>query len=222
VDVSRVRFIPPALATLRPSPPTANGWQFELKFDGFRAQIHKAGLAAALFGKNGGDLTTRFPTIAASVITLPVRSCIIDGELIAAGAEGQPDFLALLHRHAPVCVYAFDLMELDGHDLRERPLEKRRAQLKRLLGRGKSNLLRYSDSFPDAGTLLAECARLGLEGIVAKRKDAPYRSGSRAGWIKVKTEQWKAANQYRAKLFEKKGRGEGGILSSPLCDQNKM
>jgi bifunctional non-homologous end joining protein LigD len=118
-------------------------WQFEVKFDGFRGQLHKVGLAGTIYGKNGGDLTRRFPTIAAAVLALPTRSCIIDGELIAAGAEGQPDFLALLQgRHVPVCVYAFDVMELDGRDLRNQPLEKRRAQLKRLLGRGKSDLLR--------------------------------------------------------------------------------
>jgi bifunctional non-homologous end joining protein LigD len=100
-------------------------------------------------------------------------------------------------------VYAFDLIELQGRDLRDQPLEKRRVQLKRLLARSKSDLLGYSDSFPDAGVLLAKCVRLGLEGIVCKRKDAPYRSGTRSGWIKVKTEQWKAENRYRAKLFEK-------------------
>jgi bifunctional non-homologous end joining protein LigD len=133
---------------------------------------------------------------------MPVRSCIIDGELIAAGAYGEPDFLALLRGKAPVCVYAFDFLELDGLDLREDPLEKRRARLKRVLARSKGKLLRFSDSFSDAGVLLAECARLGLEGVVCKRKDAPYRSGLRAGWVKVKTEQWKAANRYRAKLFE--------------------
>jgi bifunctional non-homologous end joining protein LigD len=155
-------------------------------------------------GKNGGDFTVRFPTIAAAVITLPVRSCIIDGEMIAAGAHGQPDFLALLHgRHVPVCVYAFDLLELDGQDLRELTLEQRRARLKRLLARSKGKLLRYSDSFPDPVVLLAECIRLGLEGIVCKRKDAPYRSGARSGWVKVKTAEWKAVNRYRAKLFEK-------------------
>jgi hypothetical protein len=85
-------------------------------------------------------------------------------------------------------------------------VEQRRAQLKRLLNRNKGNLIRYSGSFPDAIVLLAECIRLGLEGIVAKRKDAPYRSGPRSGWIKVKTEQWKTANKYRAKLFEKSAR----------------
>ena len=69
------------------------------------------------------------------------------------------------------------------------------------------HLIRFSEAFPDANTLLAECARLRLEGIVAKRRDAPYRSGTRSGWIKVKTPEWKAANQYRAKLFEKSTRG---------------
>jgi bifunctional non-homologous end joining protein LigD len=204
VDVSRVRFIPPALAKLRSAPPVGEQWQYEVKFDGFRIQIHKLGLAVALFGKNGGNLTTRFPTIATALLALPVRSCIIDGELIAAGAEGQPDFMALLHgRHVPVCVYAFELLESQGRDLRELPLEQRRAQLKRLLNRSKGNLIRFSDSFPDPIVLLAECIRLGLEGIVCKRKDAPYRSGGRSGWIKVKTEQWKSANRFRAQLFEK-------------------
>jgi bifunctional non-homologous end joining protein LigD len=101
-----------------------------------------------------------------------------------------------------VCVYAFDLLELEGHDLLDEPLDKR-ARLKRLLARSKGKLLRFSDRFPDASVLLAECVRLGLEGIVCKREDAPYRSDPRSGWVKVKTEEWKAANQYRAKLFEK-------------------
>jgi bifunctional non-homologous end joining protein LigD len=101
------------------------------------------------------------------------------------------------------CVYCFDLLELNGRDLRELPLVQRRAKLQALLGRAKCNLIRFSQSFPNAGVLLAECVRLGLEGIVAKRKDSPYRSGTRSGWIEVKTPEWKAANQYRAKLFEK-------------------
>ena len=70
----------------------------------------------------------------------------------------------------------------------------------------KCNLIRFSESFPDAGVLLAECAGLGLEGIVAKWRDSPYRSGTRSGWIKVKTAEWKTANKYRTKLFEKPAR----------------
>jgi ATP-dependent DNA ligase len=76
-------------------------------------------------------------------------------------------------------------------------------QLQALVVRAKCNLNRFSESFPDLAALLADCTRLGLEGIVAKRKDGPYRSGARSGWIKVKTDEWKAANQYRAKLFQK-------------------
>jgi bifunctional non-homologous end joining protein LigD len=200
-------FIPPALPKLRTSPPIGEQWQYEVKLDGFRAQLHKAGHFATIFGKNGGDLTRRFPTIAAAILALPVRSAIIDGELIVADVNGQPDFLALLlGRHVPVCVYAFDVMEIQGRDLRGQPLELRRARLKALLARSQGDLLRFSESFFDAGVLLAECARRGLEGIVCKRKDAPYRSGARCGWVKVKTSEWRAANLYRAKLFEKPSR----------------
>jgi len=85
-------------------------------------------------------------------------------------------------------------------NLRALPLEERRTLLQALLARSKGNMIRFSDSFPSAVVLLAECVRVGLEGIVAKRNDAAYRSGTRSGWIKVKTSEWKTANQYRAKL----------------------
>ena len=205
--MSRVQFIPPALLKLKASPPTGEGWLYELKFDGYRVQLHKAGLSS-IYGRNGGDFTRRFPAVAAAVLGLPTKSCVIDGELIAAGRHGQPDFLALLHgRHVPTCVYCFDLLELNGRDLREQPLVQRRARLQALLARAKCNVIRFSETFPNANDLLAECTRLRLEGIVAKRRDSPYRSGTRSGWIKVKTPEWKAANQYRAKLFEKPARG---------------
>jgi bifunctional non-homologous end joining protein LigD len=97
------------------------------------------------------------------------------------------------------CVYAFDLMEWRGREIREQPLVQRRTQLGAILKRRASRLIRLSEST----ALLAECSRRGLEGIVAKRKDSPYRSGTRSGWIKVKTSERKAANRYRAKLFEK-------------------
>jgi bifunctional non-homologous end joining protein LigD len=205
VEVSRVQFIPPALAKLRSSPPTGDAWQFEVKFDGWRAQLHKAGVSSTIYGRNGGDLTRRFPRIAAAVLALPVKSAIVDGELIAAGRHGQPDFLALLHgRHVAVCVYCFDLMELQGRDLRDQPLVQRRARLQALLTRAKCDLLRFSDSFADADASLAECSRRGLEGIVAKRKDAPYRSGTRSGWVKVKTSEWSADNRWRSEFLEKR------------------
>ena len=103
----------------------------------------------------------------------------------------------------PTCVYAFDLLELQGRDLREQPLVQRRAQLQTLLRRTKYDLLRFSDSFPDANALLVECSRRGLEAFVAKRKDAHYRSGARSGWVKVKTSEWRTKNQGRGDFFQK-------------------
>ena len=105
---------------------------YELKFDGYRVQLHKAGLSSSIYGKNGGDFTRRFPAVVAAVLGLPTKSCVIDGELIAAGKHGEPDFLARLHgRHVPTCVYCFDLLELNGRDLREQPLVQRRGDLRR-------------------------------------------------------------------------------------------
>jgi bifunctional non-homologous end joining protein LigD len=97
-------------------------------------------------------------------------------------------------------------MELQGRDLCDQALVQRRARLQALLGRAKSNLLRFSESFADADALLAECSRHGLEGIVAKREDAPYRPGTRSGWIKIKTTEWKAATS-TARSFSRDDRG---------------
>jgi bifunctional non-homologous end joining protein LigD len=181
----------------------------EVKLDGFRVQLHKHSRVATVYSKNGADFTRRFPAIAAAVLALPVSSCIIDGELVAPGASGEPDFRALLHgRTRGACVYAFDLLTWRDLDIREHPLVQRRAQLEAVLKRGNagSRLIRFSESFDDANALLAECARRGLEGVVSKRRDAPYRSGLRSGWIKVKTQAWKDANRDRAKLFDKQRR----------------
>src|SRR6516164_8630657 len=148
--MSRVPCIPPALPRLRASPPTGDSWLYELKFDGYRVQLHKDGLSSSIYGRNGGDFTRRFPAVAAAVLGLPTKSCIIDGELIAAGRRGQPDFLALLHgRHAPTCVYCFDSLQLNGRDFREQPLVQRRARLEALLKRAKCNVIRFSEAFPD-------------------------------------------------------------------------
>jgi bifunctional non-homologous end joining protein LigD len=103
---------------------------YELKFDGYRVQLHKAGLSSAIYGKNGGDFSRRFPAVAAAVLGLPTKSCIIDGELIAACRHGQPDFLALLHgRHVPTCVYCFESQVKTAVQARnDRELAQRLAQ----------------------------------------------------------------------------------------------
>jgi bifunctional non-homologous end joining protein LigD len=129
------------------------------------------------------DITYRFRVVASAVFALPTTSCIVDAELIVGG---RPDFIVQLHgRRVPVCVYCFDLLELRGSNVRLQQLEQRRAWLLKLLADSERDL-RFSESFPDANALLAECARRGFEGIVCKQKDAPYRSGPLSGWIKVK------------------------------------
>jgi bifunctional non-homologous end joining protein LigD len=162
-------------------------------------------MASRSTARNGSDFTRRYPTIAAAALGLPARSFVIDGELIAADAQGNPDFRALLFavRQAPLCAYAFDLLEIQGRDIRDEPLVQRRARLRALLNRSKSRLIRFSESFDDPIALLAECERLGFEGVVSKRRDAPYRSGTRSGWIKTKCQGWKIANKDRGKLFER-------------------
>jgi bifunctional non-homologous end joining protein LigD len=132
VEVSRVPFIPPAIPKLRASPPTGDEWLHEVKLDGFRVQLHKHGQAVTIYSKKGSDFTRRFPAIAAAVLGLPTRSCIIDGELIVPDATGEPDCRALLHgRTRGACVYCFDLMELQGRDISEQPLVLRQAQSRR-------------------------------------------------------------------------------------------
>jgi bifunctional non-homologous end joining protein LigD len=119
--------------------------------------------------------------------------------------HGLPDFQALHFRTVrdeERCVWAFDLLFLDGADLRDQPLIGRKALLKRLLHKANDDWLRLSETFNDGAKLLAGCERMGLEGIVSKKRDAPYRSG-KGDWIKVKCEKWRDANKDRGDLFSK-------------------
>jgi bifunctional non-homologous end joining protein LigD len=190
---------------LRTAPPRGPGWSHEIKFDGWRLQLHKAGPQVRLLSRHGHDLTARFPLIASSLLTFRAETAVLDGELVATNADGLPDFRALLRRsaHAALAVWAFDLLEVNGHDLRPLPLQQRRRQLERhLASLPGDGVLRYSESFGDPVRLLAAAHQLGLEGIVSKRIDAPYRSGRRPDWLKVKTESWRIANRERWRIFE--------------------
>jgi bifunctional non-homologous end joining protein LigD len=134
-----------------------------------------------------------------------VRSLIIDGELVACDGDGRPDLYRLhFHRHnRGLCVWAFDLLYLNGRDLRDLPLSERKRQLEKLISKARSDWLQLSETFDDGAKLLAEADRRGLEGIVSKRADAPYRSGKRSEWIKVKYQTWREANRERWRLFER-------------------
>ena len=114
----RTPFIPFASPKLRPAPPTGPEWLHEVKFDGFRIQLHKAGDEVRLFSRNGKDFTDRFPSIAAAVRRLAAKDAVIDGELVSCDETDKPDFYALMRRRTSgLCVWCFDLLMLGGRDL---------------------------------------------------------------------------------------------------------
>ena len=200
----KIPFIAPSLPVLRREPPDGPEWLHEVKHDGWRAQLHLTDGKVAIFGKNGGDLTQRFRSIAAAVAALPVESVVLDAELVACDPDGTRNFYAMLGGAKDgCCAYCFDLLVLEGQSRVGAPLEERRGLLRRVMRRARRDTLRLSEAFDDPHDLLAACERHGLEGIVSKRRDAPYVSGSRSGWIKVKTATWRAVNRERYKLFER-------------------
>jgi bifunctional non-homologous end joining protein LigD len=185
--VSRSPFIPPAQPVLRERPPKGDRWLHEVKFDGYRVQLHKTGREVTIYSRNGADFTNRFPSLAYILRYLPVKALIIDAEVIDANARGMPNFFALHARRCKpedVCCYAFDLLNYNGRDLRPLPLIIRRSRLEKVIARITTGCIFFSQSFADAEKLLAECEKRGLEGIISKRKDAPYGSGE-GDWIKV-------------------------------------
>jgi bifunctional non-homologous end joining protein LigD len=203
------RFVVPCSPTSRKSPPAGDDWLHEIKHDGYRLQAHVREGAVALFTNRGNDWTARMPTIAASVHALPVNNVILDGELVAVDTKGQPVFYDLpaelkARVKAKLVYYTFDLLYLDGFDLRDAVLIDRKRVLQALLDNAAGvQLVRYVDHIAGNGELVLEHAcRLDLEGIVSKRADAPYRSGKRADWIKTKCAAWREANENRFEKME--------------------
>lgn len=196
-------FIPPSDPVEQTTQPTGKGWCHEVKFDGYRLQLHKAGERALILSKNGKDLTSRFRDVARAVAELPCQSCIIDAEGCALDAEGRPDFRALVGGQKDKVAWCFDLLEVDGRDMRPFPLVTRRVRLKSLLKRADSDILLTSKTFTDPAKLLDACDARGLEGIVSKKADQPYVSGKNRGWVKVKCHAWRATAKGRRELFRR-------------------
>jgi bifunctional non-homologous end joining protein LigD len=198
-------FIEPCLPTLRKEPPSGAGWTHEVKFDGYRIQIHKDGKRVALYSKNGNDFTWRFPEIAEAVRALPTTAFMLDGEVTACREDGTPGFGALLRKSDyQLCIWVFDILAQYGKDLRRLPLRDRDVKLRSLMTRIENTTLRYSETFTDPHRLLAACAERDMEGIVSKRLDAPYVSGATVTWIKVKCPAWREANGWRHEYFERR------------------
>ena len=202
--VPRLPFIPIACPKLYPAPPTGPEWLHEVKFDGFRIQLHKDGDWVRLYSRNGKDFTDRFPSIVTAVRRLATKEAVIDGELVSCDETGKPDFYALMRRpSAGLCVWCFDLLMLGSRDLRSEALKQRKAKLGELLTKTPIDALRLSHTFADGEKLLHAAGQNGLEGIVSKRRVGLYLPGPASGWIKVKTAEWREANSERYKLFEK-------------------
>ena len=202
-------FVHPCCPTPRKDPPTGDGWLHEIKHDGYRAQAHLTD-GARIFTLRGYDWAARMPTIASAVSSLPVKSVILDGELVAVDLKGQPAFYELptavsaknTRVKARLLYYAFDLLYLDGIDLRGAPLIDRKRLLETLLDNARGlQFIKYVDHLEGlCAVVLEHACKLSLEGIVSKRADAPYRSGKRPEWIKIKCPAWREANKER---FEK-------------------
>ncbi|CAG0932416.1 hypothetical protein PLCT1_02073, partial [Planctomycetaceae bacterium] len=186
----------PQLALQAKSVPTRGEWLYELKFDGYRllARIDAQG-RVKLFTRRGNDWTAKMKPLAAAVQQLGLRTAWLDGEIVVLNDDGTPNFNGLQNafdssRTESIQYFVFDLPYLEGHDLRQVPLHARRALLRQLIeGQGDGSIRFSADFAADPASLLESARKLGLEGIVAKRADAPYVSQRSDTWLKLKARE---------------------------------
>jgi bifunctional non-homologous end joining protein LigD len=186
-------FIPPQLATLKSKAPAGSKWLHEIKYDGYRLQIH-LNMGARIYTRNGHDWTNRFPIIAGA-FDIPVQQAIFDGEVVVVH-EGRTNFSELQAdlasgKQRRMVFYAFDLLFLEGFDLRRSPQVERKRVLKMLFDETKlqSPILYSEHMLTDGNEMYAASCKLGFEGIISKNAEAPYRSDRNEGWLKVKCVQ---------------------------------
>jgi bifunctional non-homologous end joining protein LigD len=206
----RLRFIGFMLPTLVERPPEGDDWIHEIKYDGYRTELVIQGGKAQAFTRRGFDWSAKYPTIVSTAAELPVKSAIIDGEAIVLDEKGvtKPDALRSAMRWQPerLVFVAFDLVHLNGEDLRFEPLVERKAKLERLVG-GQGGLLhaviQYSQHIEGNGKgFYDQVDRMGLEGMVSKRANSAYRSG--------RAETWQKAKCYEESTYE-----VAGVLREP-------
>jgi bifunctional non-homologous end joining protein LigD len=179
-------FVEPALATTIERVPTGARWIHEIKFDGYRVQVHIRDAAVKVFTRRGNDWTKRFRKIADDAWHVSAGSAIIDGEVVAPAADGTTDFSVLQNelkgKSTKIILVAFDLLYLNGYDLRKLPLHERKAQLKKLVTGAD---IQFSESFEvDGGEMFAHACKVGLEGVVSKVRDSRYPTGRSNDWVK--------------------------------------
>ena len=179
-------FIEPALATAIDKVPSGERWVHEVKFDGYRVQVHLRDAAVKVYTRRGNDWTNRFKKISSDAWHTKAGSAIMDGEVVVPDASGTSDFSVLQNelkgRSTKIVLVAFDLLYLNGNDLRTLPLIDRKAQLKQIIS---ETDVQFSESFEiDGGEIFKHACAIGLEGVVSKVRDSRYRSGRGNDWVK--------------------------------------
>jgi bifunctional non-homologous end joining protein LigD len=196
-------FIFPAQPVLRLKPPAGTDWVHEIKHDGYRMIVHRDGPTVRLYSRNACDWTARLESIAAAAQRIKAKSFTIDGEAVVMGPDGLSRFEELSRREAArtAILYAFDLIEHDGEDLRNLPFLDRKAALARLLRETEAGILLNEHIAEDGATVFAHACRLGAEGIVSKRIDSTYQSGPCRVWIKVRNPASIAVQRERSEIW---------------------
>lgn len=190
-------WVDPCLALLRPKAPQGPQWTYETKWDGYRISCYKVGDMVTIRTWRGHDWTASFPAIADAIATLPVATAVLDGEAVVLDEAGRSDYNELIKaiggrsgrkESRDVLMMAFDLLYFDGHDLRRVDQEDRGRLLEDLVGEDAADSLRLSQEIDtdDPDALLQTACAHDLEGIIAKDKTAPYRSGRGGEWVKIK------------------------------------
>jgi bifunctional non-homologous end joining protein LigD len=167
--------------------PNGERWIHEIKFDGYRVQVHLINTEVKVFTRRGHDWTKRFKKIADDAWHINAGSAVIDGEVVVPATDGTTDFSVLQKelkgRSTRIVMVAFDLLYLNGYDLRKLPLIERKAQLKKLIHKTE---IQFSESFEvDGRDMLEHACKTGLEGVVSKGRDSTYPSGRSNDWVKV-------------------------------------
>ncbi|MBB6224591.1 non-homologous end-joining DNA ligase [Rhizobium leguminosarum] len=210
--------IEPCLALLKPRPPKGPQWTYEVKWDGYRLAVHIEPSGVRILTRGGHDWTERFPAILAEARRLPVSTAILDGEAVVLDSQGRSDFGMLQQslggrggkRTSRDSIFmAFDLLYFDGHDLTGTELSARRHLLEGLVPAGSEDAIRLSEEVDaDGEQLLRVACEHGLEGIIAKDRNSPYRSGRLGDWVKIKCVQ---SDGFAIIGYEKSTASFGGI-----------
>jgi bifunctional non-homologous end joining protein LigD len=179
-------FVEPALATSIGKVPSGDRWIHEIKFDGYRVQVHLANEAVQIFTRRGHDWTRRFKKVADDAWHIKAASAVVDGEIVVPAADGTTDFSVLQNElkglSTKIAMVAFDLLYLNGRDLRKLPLHRRKAELRKIIA---GTDIQFSESFEvDGPEMLAHACKVGLEGVVSKVRDSTYPTGRSNDWVK--------------------------------------